>query len=67
VAQNGSANSTWTARSSKNVGSRRKVRSMIWSGTTSSPGRISSRSEPAADVAITWVTPTAFSAKTLAR
>jgi hypothetical protein len=62
--QNGSANSTWTAApgSSKKVEARRVVRSMTWSTTTNSRGRISSRRLPVAPLARTRVTPPPYNA-----
>ena len=49
--------------SSKNVGARRCVLSMIWSTRTRSRGRYSSRREPTAPLVRRCVTPSFFSAK----
>jgi hypothetical protein len=51
----------------KKVFARANVRSMNWSTSTNVPGERSSRSEPHAETEIRSVTPTRFSASTLAR
>ena len=66
--QYGSASAAWyVVGPSKNVPSRPAVRSTSWSGITNVVGPRSARSDPTAQGATTWRTPSECSAQTLAR